>query len=106
MLQFTSSANARKIACMQPGTNEAIQTHYARAELGDVILAALEEAGKGVNRLTPITWRPPTSFISADGWRRSSLPGLPGSMRQSAYSMWVAAQALPPRRRHQAASRR
>ena len=31
---------------MQTGTNQAIQTHYARAELGDVIPAALEEAGR------------------------------------------------------------
>jgi hypothetical protein len=32
--------------------NEAIQTHYTRPDLGSVILAALEKAGKDVNRLT------------------------------------------------------
>jgi ubiquinone/menaquinone biosynthesis C-methylase UbiE len=37
---------------MQTRINEAIQTHYTRADLGDVILAALEKAGKDVNRLT------------------------------------------------------
>jgi len=47
---------------MQPGINEAIQTHYARAELGDVILAALEEAGKDVNRLTPEDLAPIDQF--------------------------------------------
>lgn len=33
--------------------NEAIQTHYTRSDLANVILAALEKAGKDVNRLTP-----------------------------------------------------
>lgn len=33
--------------------NEAVQTHYNRSNLGDAILAALEKAGKDVNRLTP-----------------------------------------------------
>ena len=32
--------------------NEAIQTHYARSDLGNIILAALEKAGKDTNRLT------------------------------------------------------
>ena len=36
---------------METRVNEAIQTHYTRADLGDVILAALEKAGKNVNRL-------------------------------------------------------
>jgi len=35
-----------------PRVNEAVQTHYARSDLGNVILAALEKAGKDVNRLT------------------------------------------------------
>lgn len=37
---------------MPTRVNEAIQTHYARSDLGNVILAALEKAGKDVNRLT------------------------------------------------------
>ena len=32
--------------------NEAIQTHYTRADLGDAILAALEKAGKDISCLT------------------------------------------------------
>jgi len=42
--------------------NEAIQTHYTRADLGDVILAALEKAGKDVNRLTPEDLAPIDQF--------------------------------------------
>lgn len=32
--------------------NKAIQTHYARSDMGNIILAALEKAGKDANRLT------------------------------------------------------
>ncbi len=32
--------------------NKAIQTHYARSDIGNIILAALEKAGKDANRLT------------------------------------------------------
>lgn len=42
--------------------NEAIQTHYTRAELGEVILAALEKAGKDVTRLTPEDLAPIDEF--------------------------------------------
>jgi SAM-dependent methyltransferase len=35
-----------------PRVNEAVQTHYARSDLGNVILAALEKAGKDVDHLT------------------------------------------------------
>ena len=38
---------------MKTRINEAIQTHYTRADLGDVILTALEKAGKDINHLTP-----------------------------------------------------
>ena len=47
---------------MQTGLNEAIQTHYTRADLGEVILAALEKAGKDVNRLTPEDLAPIDEF--------------------------------------------
>jgi SAM-dependent methyltransferase len=47
---------------MNPHINEAIQTHYARADLGDVILAALEKAGKDLNRLTPEDLAPIDQF--------------------------------------------
>jgi len=47
---------------MQAGVNEAIQTHYTRADLGDVILAALEKAGKDVNRLSPEDLAPIDEF--------------------------------------------
>jgi len=47
---------------MQTGINEEIQTHYTRASLGDVILAALEKAGKDVNRLTPEDLAPIDQF--------------------------------------------
>jgi len=46
----------------QTGVNEAIQTHYTRADLGDVILAALEKAGKDVGRLTPEDLAPIDQF--------------------------------------------
>lgn len=46
----------------QTRINEAIQTHYTRADLGDVILAALEKAGKDVNRLTPEDLAPIDQF--------------------------------------------
>jgi SAM-dependent methyltransferase len=42
--------------------NEAIQTHYARTDLGDAILAALANAGKDVNRLTPEDLAPIDEF--------------------------------------------
>jgi SAM-dependent methyltransferase len=42
--------------------NEAIQTHYTRADLGEVMLAALEKAGKDVNRLTPEDLAPIDQF--------------------------------------------
>jgi SAM-dependent methyltransferase len=47
---------------MQTRVNEAIQTHYTRANLGEVILAALEKAGKDVNRLTPEDLAPIDEF--------------------------------------------
>jgi len=47
---------------MQTRVNEAIQTHYTRPDLGDVILAALEKAGKDVNRLTPEDLAPIDAF--------------------------------------------
>ena len=42
--------------------NEVIQTHYTRANLGEVILAALEKAGKDVNCLTPEDLAPIDEF--------------------------------------------
>lgn len=47
---------------MQARINEAIQTHYTRADLGDVILAALEKAGKDLNHLTPEDLAPIDQF--------------------------------------------
>jgi ubiquinone/menaquinone biosynthesis C-methylase UbiE len=47
---------------MQTRVNEAIQTHYTRANLGEVILAALEKAGKDLNRLTPEDLAPIDQF--------------------------------------------
>lgn len=46
----------------QTRVNEAIQTHYTRADLGEVILAALEKAGKDVNRLMPEDLAPIDQF--------------------------------------------
>ncbi|KUE80961.1 SAM-dependent methyltransferase [Aeromonas schubertii] len=46
----------------QKGVNQAIETHYTRADLGDVILAALANAGKDVNRLTPAELAPVDQF--------------------------------------------
>ncbi|WP_330961039.1 class I SAM-dependent methyltransferase [Photobacterium sp. 53610] len=37
---------------MSKDINEAIQTHYAHPDIGDVILSALEKAGKDINRLS------------------------------------------------------
>ena len=47
---------------MQTPINEAIQTHYTRADLGDVILAALEKADKDLTRLTPEDLAPIDQF--------------------------------------------
>jgi len=47
---------------MQTRVNEAIQTHYTRADLGNAILAALEKAGKDVNDLTPEDLAPIDQF--------------------------------------------
>jgi len=47
---------------MQTRINEAIETHYTRADLGDVILAALEKAGKDINHLTPEDLAPIDQF--------------------------------------------
>ena len=33
--------------------NETIREHYARSDLGNIILAALAKAGKDANRLMP-----------------------------------------------------
>jgi len=42
--------------------NEAIQAHYARSDLGNIILAALEKAGKDLNHLTPEDLAPVDEF--------------------------------------------
>ena len=42
--------------------NETIQEHYARSDLGKIILAALEKAGKDTNRLTPEDLAPIDEF--------------------------------------------
>ena len=42
--------------------NETVQAHYTRSGLGDLILAALEEAGKDLNRLTPEDLAPIDEF--------------------------------------------
>lgn len=42
--------------------NESIQAHYSRTDLGDLILAALEKAGKDLNRLTPEDLAPIDEF--------------------------------------------
>ena len=42
--------------------NESIQEHYARSDLGKIILAALEKAGKDTNRLTPEDLAPIDEF--------------------------------------------
>lgn len=47
---------------MQTRINEAIQTHYTRADLGDVILTALEKAGRDIDHLTPEDLAPIDQF--------------------------------------------
>ncbi len=42
--------------------NESVQAHYTRADLGGLILAALEMAGKDLNRLTPEDLAPIDEF--------------------------------------------
>lgn len=42
--------------------NDAIRTHYARSDLGNAILAALEKAGKDLNHLTPEELAPVDEF--------------------------------------------
>ena len=47
---------------MKTRINEAIQTHYTRADLGDVILTALEKAGRDIDHLTPEDLAPIDQF--------------------------------------------
>lgn len=42
--------------------NESVQAHYTRPDLGSLILAALEKAGKDLNRLTPEDLAPIDEF--------------------------------------------
>lgn len=42
--------------------NETVQAHYARPELGSLILAALEKAGKDIEHLTPEDLTPVDAF--------------------------------------------
>ena len=42
--------------------NESVQAHYTRSGLGDLILAALEKAGKDLHRLTPEDLAPIDEF--------------------------------------------
>lgn len=42
--------------------NESVQAHYTRSDLGSAILAALEKAGKDLNRLTPEDLAPIDEF--------------------------------------------
>ncbi len=42
--------------------NEAVQTHYGRPDVGSVILAALEKAGKALDQLTPEDLAPVDEF--------------------------------------------
>jgi MPBQ/MSBQ methyltransferase len=42
--------------------NDVVQAHYTRAGLGELILAALEKAGKDLNRLTPEDLAPIDEF--------------------------------------------
>ncbi|GBC96144.1 Sarcosine/dimethylglycine N-methyltransferase [bacterium HR16] len=42
--------------------NETVHAHYTRSDLGSVILAALEKAGKDLNRLTPEDLAPIDEF--------------------------------------------
>jgi ubiquinone/menaquinone biosynthesis C-methylase UbiE len=47
---------------MSAELNENIQQHYARRDLGNLILAALEKAGKDINRLAPEDLAPVDEF--------------------------------------------
>lgn len=38
---------------MSTQVNEAVQAHYTRSDLGGIIMATLQKAGKDLNRLTP-----------------------------------------------------
>ena len=46
----------------QGRVNEGVQQHYTRSNLGNIILAALESAGKDVNRLAPEDLAPIDEF--------------------------------------------
>lgn len=47
---------------MRACVSREVQAHYTRTDLGDAILAALERAGKDVNRLTPEDLAPIDAF--------------------------------------------
>ncbi|HLE94330.1 MAG TPA: methyltransferase domain-containing protein, partial [Sulfuricaulis sp.] len=47
---------------MSAELNQNIQQHYARRDLGNLILAALEKAGKDINRLAPEDLAPVDEF--------------------------------------------
>lgn len=57
-----SKLNGRWTVSTQTHVNTAIQTHYTREDLSEVILAALLKAGKDVNRLTPEDLAPIDQF--------------------------------------------
>lgn len=63
-IQVASEGRATKGRTMTIPTqvNESVQAHYTRSGLGDLILAALEKAGKDLNRLTPEDLAPIDEF--------------------------------------------
>ena len=42
--------------------NNPVETHYTRPDLGDLILSALKQAGKDIDRLTPEDLAPVDEF--------------------------------------------
>lgn len=56
------SATKGKMMTGPTQVNETVQSHYTRSGLGDLILAALEQAGKDLNRLTPEDLAPIDEF--------------------------------------------
>ena len=51
-----------EVSSMKSDVNNVIQTHYTRINLGEIILAALEKAGKDVHCLTPEDLAPIDEF--------------------------------------------
>ena len=72
--------------------NENIQRHYTRPDLGKRILAALNKAGKDINRLTPEDLAPVDEFHIRG---RAATLELAQAARLNTFLTWAAVWVVP-----------